>query len=126
MYAFAFEELLRCHRALDFAGEEDGVVRGSAGVENIFRVGVGIEDQDVPEGDCAGHLEVDGGETDLALHLAGIALDDLFHQACLHLRGLHGDCYRCQQQHYESEDSGGYVVTPFRMRTIILIYKNKK
>ena len=101
-------------------------MRGGAGVEDIFRVGVGIEHQDVPEGDCAGHLEVDGGEADLAFHLAGIALDDLLHQACLHLGRLHGDCYRCQQQYYQSEDSCGYVVIPFRMRTITLIYKNKK
>ena len=59
MHPLAFYKLPGGHGAFYFAGDEDGIVGGGAGVVYILGVWVGIEDQDILEGDCAGHLEVD-------------------------------------------------------------------
>ena len=56
----------------------------------------------------------------------GIRRNQFAHQPVLDFGGLHGYHCRCQQQYYESEDPDGYVIVPFRVRAIIVIYKNKK
>ena len=126
MYSLPFDEHLRRHRGADFACVQKGVAGGIPGIVPVGRIRVVVQDQDVLEGDCAGGLQVDGRELNAASQFVGIRRNQFAHQPVLDFGGLHGYHCRCQQQYYESEDPDGYVIVPFRVRAIIVIYKNKK
>ena len=126
VYSLSFEQHLRGYCGAYLPDVQEGVAGCIPCIEFVGGVRVVVYYQDIFEGYGARCLEVDGCEINASAQPVGIARNQFAYKPVLNLGRLDGHCCRCQQQYDESEDPGRYVIVPFRVRTFIVIYKNKK